>query len=272
MSSPVGVGLRPTHYSYLLEQRESLPNWFEVVSENYLSTEGRPIQVLEEFRKRAPIALHGVSLSIGSSDPLNRPYLLALKKLVDRIEPCVVSDHLCWTGIHEKNLHDLIPIAFTEETLNFLTSRVQEVQDFLGRQILLENVSSYFQYRSSTYQEWAFINELAKRSGCGILLDVNNVYVSAMNHGFDPFEYLRGILPEFIRQIHISGFTDMGTHLFDTHSKPAHPVVWELFDSVIQKNADIPFMFEWDDEIPEFPKVEEELKKAVKIWSQHHGN
>jgi hypothetical protein len=270
-SCQAGVGLRPQHYPYLLENKPKIACWFEAVSENYMDTEGRPIQVLEQIRRDFPIALHGVSMSIGSAWGLDQDYLKSLKTLVDRIDPFIVSDHLCWTGLPDQNLHDLLPLPFTEQMLELLLERVQRVQDLLQRPILLENVSSYLSYQQSQYEEWAFLTELSQRSDCKLLLDINNIYVSSQNHGFKALDYLEAIPKDCVGQVHLAGFTEASTHLFDTHSKPVHSEVWGLFDRFISNASNIPFMVEWDDEIPEFPRLEEELLKAVKLWSQHHA-
>jgi hypothetical protein len=227
---------------------------------------GRPLYVLEEVRKRYPVALHGVSLSIGSVDPLNQDYLARLKRLVERIDPAIVSDHLCWTGVDGENLHDLLPLPFTEEAMKHIVSRVNQVQDFLGRPILLENVSSYITYKHSVMPEWEFLSGVAKQSGCGILLDVNNVYVNAFNHNFDPYEFLRSIPAEYVGQFHLAGHTDMGKFLFDTHSMPVVKPVWDLYREAIERFGQVATLVEWDENVPEFPVLMEELVRAKEIY------
>ena len=267
----IGVGLRPTHYPHLLEQPNTPIQWFEALSENYMDTQGRPLDVLEFIRKDFPVALHGVSLSIASAEGLSPEYLRRLKRLRDRIEPFIVSDHLCWTGLPEANLHDLLPLPFTDEALQIIRENVDRVQTTLGTHILLENVSSYLSFPDSPYTEWEFLTCVAKESGCKVLFDVNNLYVNAHNHHFDPLTYLDAIPCDLIGQIHLAGYTDMGTYLFDTHSKPVYPEVWELFSTLIARVPDVPVLIEWDDDIPEFPRLEEEAVTAACIWETHHG-
>ena len=223
-----GVGLRSQHYPVITEKWPKV-DWFEAISENYMDTGGRPLQILEQVRHHYPIALHGTALSIGSVDPINQKYLERLKKLVDRIDPFIVSDHLCWSSVEGEVLHDLLPLPFTEEAIQHIVQRVSQVQELLGRRILLENVSTYVTYTHSAMPEWEFLTEVARRSGCGILLDVNNLYVNATNHKFDPREYLKNISKESVGQIHLAGHTDMGSFLFDTHSAPIIDRVWELY-------------------------------------------
>lgn len=239
-----------------------------------MDTEGRPIRVLESLRRDFPVALHGVSLSIasrpepGAADRFRerrRHYLDGLARLVRRIDPFLVSDHLCWTGTATANLHDLLPTPMTDEALDWIVARVGEVQEALGRQILLENVSSYFSWKSSTWTEPAFLVEVARRSGCGILLDVNNVYVNARNHGFDASTYLASIPAEHVGQIHLAGHSDLGTHLFDTHSRPVCDAVWSLFESVVERLESVPVLIEWDADIPEFGRLEEEARRAQEL-------
>jgi uncharacterized protein (UPF0276 family) len=225
----IGVGLRPTHYPYLEPRPQTNVTWFEAISENYMDTKGRPLDMLELIRKDYPVALHGVSLSIASTEGLRQNYLHNLRNLVERVNPFIVSDHLCWTGLQQQNLHDLLPIPFTNEALDLIVDHVDHVQTYLGRQILLENVSTYLRLPEPDWTEWDFLKELANRSGCKLLLDLNNLYVNAKNHQFDPSTFLEAIPTPLIGQIHLAGYTDMGTHLFDTHSKPVYPEVWDLF-------------------------------------------
>jgi uncharacterized protein len=270
MSGFIGVGLRPTHYSFLESHlkdhsTELSAKWFEAISENYMDTEGRPLQMLEKIRGHFPVALHGVSLSIGSTDEISEKYLKRLTALVERIDPFIVSDHLCWTGAQGRNLHDLLPLPFTKECLSHLCDRIALVQTRLKREIVLENVSSYLRYRENDWTEWEFLNQVSHKTGSKILLDINNVYVNSVNHSFDPYEYIDGIQMENVRQIHLAGFTDMGDFLFDTHSKPVHPPVWELFAHAISKKSDIPVLIEWDEDIPSFELLEDEVRRADAI-------
>ena len=268
----VGVGLRPTHYPFLETKPQTSIKWFEAISENYMDSQGRPLKMLELIREDHPIALHGVSLSIASTEGIRPQYLGQLKRLKDRIEPFLISDHLCWTGLQDRNVHDLLPIPYTDEALVFILKHLDQVQNALGCSILLENVSTYLQLPDSTYPEWEFLTMVAKQSGCKLLLDVNNLYVNAKNHHFDPNVFLEAIPTELIGQIHLAGYTDMGTYLFDTHSKPVYPEVWELFSKLIARDSTIPFLVEWDDDIPKFPVLEAEALKAVRIWEHHHGH
>jgi uncharacterized protein (UPF0276 family) len=265
-----GVGLRTEHYDVITSEWPSV-DWFEAISENFMDSGGRPLQVLEAVRRRYPVALHGVSLSIGSADPLNQTYLERLKALSDRIQPVSVSDHLCWTGVSGENLHDLLPLPHTEETITHVVSRVQQVQEFLGRRILLENISTYVTYRHSEMPEWEFLVQIAKRSGCGLLLDLNNIYVNARNHQFSPFEYLRAIPGEFVEQFHLAGHTDMGGYLFDTHSRPVIDEVWALYREALTRYGPVSTMIEWDEDIPPFPQLAGEAAKARAILREVCG-
>ena len=267
----IGVGLRPTHYPYLEPRPQTQVTWFEAVSENFMDSKGRPLQMLELIREDYPVALHGVSLSIASTEGLQPTYLKNLRKLVDRIDPFIVSDHLCWTGLNQQNLHDLLPIPFSDEALDLIIDHIDQVQTILQRPILLENVSTYLQILDGDYTEWEFLHAVANRSGCQLLLDLNNLYVNAKNHHFDPYVFLESIPTAMIGQVHLAGYTDMGTHLFDTHSKPVYPAVWDLFSSLIARAPDVPVLIEWDDDIPEFPELENEARKAAHIWKYHHG-
>lgn len=261
----VGIGLRPQHYSHLLQQIPLVP-WVEAITENYMGIHsgngGRPLATLEKIRSIWPIALHGVSLSIGSTDPINKQYLHKLRDLINRIEPEIVSDHFCWTGVEEENLHDLLPLPFTQEAIDHLVSRVHHVQEFLGRRILLENVSSYLTFKHSEIQEWEFISEVSKRSGCGILLDVNNVYVNSVNHGFDPEEFLNNVPTDKVGQIHLAGHRDMGSYLLDTHDDHICDKVWELYKKSVEIFGPVPTLIEWDSDIPPFQELEREAEKA----------
>lgn len=246
-----GVGLRREHYLHVLE-RSPRVDWFEIISENFMVGGGRPLEVLEEVRARYPVVMHGVSMSIGSADPLDRGYLRALGRLAGRIKPAWISDHLCWTGVGGRNLHDLLPLPYTDEAIAHVSGRVREVQDFLGRRILLENVSSYLQYRASTMPEWEFLAAVAEHADCGILLDVNNIFVSAFNHGFDPIAYLDGIPAQRVAQFHLAGHSDHGAYLLDTHDHPVCEEVWALYEHAVRRFGAVSALIEWDDNLPEF--------------------
>jgi hypothetical protein len=268
MSTPTplgfGLGLRPDHYEAILAGPRRV-DWFEILSENYLVPGGKPLHYLERVRADYPLVMHGVSLSIGSTDPLDRDYLTALKALIARVEPAWVSDHLCWTGVHGRNLHDLLPLPYDEETLAHVVARVRAVQDFLGRRILLENVSSYVTYKRSAMSEWDFLREVAERADCLLLLDVNNVYVSSVNHGFDPRAYLAAVPAARVQQFHLAGHRNLGSHLIDTHDEPVVDPVWALYAEALRRFGPVSTMIERDDNIPPFAELVDELDRARAI-------
>ncbi|HXV27518.1 MAG TPA: DUF692 family protein [bacterium] len=260
-----GVGLRNKHYPVITQEWPKM-DWFEAVSENYMDTGGRPLQYLEQIRQHYPIALHGTALSIGSMDPPNENYLKRLKALIERIDPFIVSDHLCWSSVNGETLHDLLPLPFTEEAIDHVAKHVDHVQNFLGRRILMENVSTYVTYKHSAMPEWEFLTEVARRSGCGILIDINNVYVNARNHQFNPLEYLHQVPGEYVGQIHLAGHTDMGKFLFDTHSARVIDPVWDLYREALKRWGRISTLVEWDEHIPEFSQLVDEVERARKIY------
>jgi uncharacterized protein (UPF0276 family) len=266
MSSQIGfgLGLRPEHYTEIIENPGKVA-WFEALSENYMVPGGMPLQWLDRFRQDYPMALHGVSLSIGSIDPLDTKYLDELKALADRVEPMWISDHLCFTGLRGVNMHDLLPLPYTEEALNHVAERVMRVQDRLGRKLVLENVSSYVTYAASELTEWDFIAALAKRADCEILLDVNNVYVSAFNHEFDAMAFLRAMPAERVRQFHLAGHLHKGTHIIDTHDHPIVPDVWDLYAQAVKLFPGVPTMIERDADIPPYAELLAELDEARAI-------
>jgi uncharacterized protein (UPF0276 family) len=259
--SGFGLGLRVPHYEAILSSRPRV-DWFEALTENYLVPGGKPLHYLERVRADYPLVLHGVSLSIGGTDPIDETYLQQLRGLARRIEPAWVSDHLCWTGVNGTNLHDLLPLPWTEEALRHIVDRVHAVQDALGAPILLENPSSYVRFRVSEMTEWEFLARLARESDCLILLDVNNVYVSSRNHDFDPVEYLDGLPPHRVRQIHLAGHTDNGDHVIDTHDAPVAPAVWALYQQAVERFGPVPTMIERDDRIPPLDELVAELDTA----------
>lgn len=256
-----GLGLRKEHYEAILCERP-LVEWFEALTENYLVPGGKPLHYLERIREHYPVVLHGVSLGIGGSDPLDRDYLAQLKALAQRIEPAWISDHLCWTGLHGINVHDLLPLPYTEEAVEHVARRVRQVQDHLGRRILLENVSSYLGYRASEMSEWEFLNAVAEQADCLLLLDINNIHVSAVNHGFDPEEYLDGVAPERVQQHHLAGHTDYGAYLIDTHDAQVIDPVWDLYAKAVRRFGTVSCMIERDDNIPPLAELIEELDHA----------
>src|SRR5579862_4798723 len=256
-----GLGLRVDHYEAILAERPAV-DWFEALTENYLVPGGKPLHYLMRIRERYPLALHGVSLSIGSSAPLDLEYLRQLKALAQRVEPAWVSDHLCWTGVAGRNTHDLLPLPYTEEALANIVARVRTVQDVLERRILLENVSSYVAFRDSRLTEWEFLRAIAERADCLILLDVNNIYVSAVNHEFDAFEYLNAIPAERVQQIHLAGHENHGDYLVDTHDHPVPDPVWELYAAAVRRCGAVSTMIERDDHIPPLAELCAELGQA----------
>jgi uncharacterized protein (UPF0276 family) len=256
-----GIGLRPPHFPRLGDGAARI-DWFEAISENYMIGGGRPLTALEQARSLAPVVLHGVSLSIGSTDPLDDTYLGALARLIERIEPAWISDHLCWSSVGGHHAHDLLPLPYTEEALAHVVERLVAVQYRLGRRILVENVSSYLTYTHSTMPEWEFLAAMAKRADCGLLLDVNNVYVSATNHGFSSDEYLAGLPADRVGQIHLAGHTDQGTHLLDTHDGPVIEPVWRLYREAVRRFGRISTLVEWDDHIPALEVVCAEAERA----------
>jgi hypothetical protein len=259
----LGVGLRTVHFGHILSKRPAV-DWFEIVTENFLDTGGRPVWVLDQIAERHPIALHGVSMSVGSTDPLNRPYLAKVKALAKRVRAVWVSDHVCWTGVAGRNLHDLLPLPYTEEALRHMVKRIRQIQDFLERPLVLENPSSYVEFKSSSMPEWEFIARMAEEADCGLLLDVNNVYVSSFNHGFAPEAYLRAIPPERVAYYHLAGHTNLGTHLLDTHIGPVIDPVWKLYGLAQRLSGGRSTLLEWDEQIPSFPVVHREVLKARK--------
>jgi uncharacterized protein (UPF0276 family) len=259
-----GLGLRVDHYEAILADHPEV-DWFEALTENYLVPGGKPLDYLMRIRERFPVVLHGVSLSIGSTQPLDRTYLAQVKALATRVEPEWVSDHLCWTGIAGRNMHDLLPLPYTEEALANVVERVRTVQDILGRRILLENVSSYVSYRDSQLTEWQFLREIAERADCLILLDVNNIYVSSVNHEFDPLDYLNAIPQDRVQQIHLAGHENHGDYLIDTHDHPVPDPVWELYSAAVRRFGSVSTMIERDANIPPLEELCSELDAARQL-------
>ncbi len=262
-----GLGLRPDHYADFLAAPQRV-DWLELISENYMVPGGKPLAMLDAIRADYPVALHGVSLSIGSAEPLDRAYLAQLKQLSRRVEPLWVSDHLCWTGVAGRNSHDLLPLPYSEEALRLVVAHVKQVQDVLGERILIENVSSYLEFTDSTMSEWEFLTEVAQQADCLLLLDVNNVYVSSVNHGFDPLEYLRHLPPERIQQIHLAGHSDHGDYIVDTHDHPVCEAVWAVYREACVRFGDVAAMIERDDNIPPLADLIAELDQARAMASE----
>ena len=270
--SGYGLGLRTDHYADFIEDAVRLRqrvDWLEVISENYMVPGGKPLHMLDQIRREFPMVMHGVSLSIGGTAPIDVEYLRHLKALIERIEPAWISDHLCWTGTDGLNLHDLLPMPYTESALRHLVERISQVQEFLGQKILLENVSSYVTYRADEMSEWEFIAALLQRSGCDLLLDVNNIYVSSVNHGFNPQQFIDAIPASHVRQIHLAGHENHGSYIIDTHDHPVCDAVWDLYAYTIRRLGAVPTMIERDDNIPPLNELLDELDTVRRIATQN---
>ena len=259
-----GIGIRHVHFREMLERLPDI-GWLEAHSENYFGDGGQPLYYLEQLRAHYPLSLHGVGMSVGSASPLDQTHLKKLKKLCDRFEPGLVSEHLCWGRVGEYHLNELLPLPYTEEALAHVVQRIEEVQNFIGRKMLIENLSSYLEYEHSTIPEWEFLAETARRSGCGILLDVNNIYVNACNHDFDPRKYIEAIPADTIGEIHLAGFEQRDGLLIDTHSRKVTDDVWDLYQFTINMIGPRPSLIEWDADIPELDVLLEEASKAQSI-------
>jgi len=256
-----GLGLRSVHFDHIL-RHEPTVDWFEVISENFMNTRGKPRYVLDRIAERYPVVMHGVSLSIGSADPLNLDYLQRLKRLADEIKPQWVSDHLCWTGVLGRNTHDLLPMPLNEDTLKHVVGKIKRAQEVMERRLVFENPSTYLNFADDTLSEWDFLSAMAEESDCGLLIDVNNVYVSSVNHEFDPREYLQAIPKNRIVQFHLAGHSNFGTHLIDTHDGQVIEEVWALYHFIYQQTQGVSTLLEWDSKIPDFPELHAEVLKA----------
>jgi uncharacterized protein (UPF0276 family) len=257
-----GIGLRVPHYAQLLDEGISRAEWVEAVAENFVGRGGRPHALLERVRRDAGVLLHGVSLSLGGMDPLDEAYLRDLRALADRVEAALVSDHLCFAGAQGRHGHDLWPLPYSQEAIAHVAARIQRAQDLLGRRIAIENVSSYVAFRESAMPEWEFLAEIASRADCWILLDVNNVVVSATNFGFDPLEYVAGVPAARVAQLHLAGYQDRGAYLFDDHGGPVHERVWALYREVVRRVGRVPTIIEWDQNVPPLATLLEESARA----------
>lgn len=262
-----GLGLRTDHYQHIIEHKPAV-DWFEILSENYMVPGGKPLANLDAIRQDYPMVMHGVSMSIGSTDPLNLNYLDKLKTLIDRVEPAWVSDHLCWTTVDHINSHDLLPLPYNEAAIQHIVARIQAVQDYIGREILIENLSSYVTYHNSDMTEWQFINEIARRSGCYLLVDINNIFVSANNHHFDSRDYIDGIDSDRVMQFHLAGHSYHGDMIIDTHDHPVCDSVWDLYQYALQRYGAVSTMIERDDNIPPFDELRKELIQAETLAIQ----
>lgn len=266
-----GLGLRTPHYDEILNGDPPV-DWFEVLSENYMVRGGQPLRILEQIAERYPVVMHGVSLSIASTAPLDIDYLAALKRLAERVRPKWISDHLCWTGVHGRNLHDLLPIPYTREALDHVVDRVHRVQDYLDCPLTLENVSTYVSFARSEMPEWEFIAELTRRTGCWLLFDVNNVHVSAFNHGYDAKDFIDGIPADRVVQFHVAGHSHMETHVIDTHDAPVTDEVWKLYRYALNRFGAVSTIIERDDHIPPLGELLEELDVARRIAGEVLGD
>jgi uncharacterized protein (UPF0276 family) len=261
LPAAAGIGLRSLHHREVLEAPPDV-GWLEVHSENFFADGGEPLRVLEAVRDRYPISLHGVGLSLGSADELSRRHLEKLKTLVGRVEPAAISEHLCWSSVNGRFLNDLLPLPYTREALNVVCERVERTQDFLGRAILVENVSSYLRFAGGEIPEWEFVAAVARRTGCGILLDVNNIYVSARNHGFDPQTFLAAMPAEHVWEIHLAGYEEDDGLLIDTHSRAVYEPVWQLYANALSRFGPVATLIEWDNDIPVLDILVAEAVKA----------
>lgn len=259
-----GLGLRTDHYETIVSEWPAV-DWFEIISENYMVGGGKPLYFLDTIRSHYPMVMHGVSMSIGSTDPLNMEYLRELKKLAARVQPAWISDHLCWTGVHGVNLHDLLPLPYTEETAEHVAARIRQVQDMLERRILIENVSSYVSYKQSSMSEWEFLSAICERADCLLLLDINNIYVSSHNHGFDAREFLYGVPVDRVAQFHLAGHTHNGKLIIDTHDHPVPDPVWDLYRDAVAHFGPVSTMIERDDRIPPLADLLAELAHARRL-------
>ena len=257
----LGVGLRSQHFPTILSGWPEV-DWFEIISENFMDSEGYPAYVIDQIAERYPVVMHGVSLSIGSTDPLNLDYLKKLKRLAERTNARWVSDHLCWTGVAGLNTHDLLPFPLTEQSLKHTVAKVKQVQEILERPLILENPSTYLEFEDSTVEDWIFLKELAEQADCGILLDLNNIYVCARNHGWDPVNYIHTIPGDRIVQFHLAGHEDHGTHVIDTHNNSVVDEVWELYRIAHKHAGSTATLLEWDADIPPFDELLAEVNKA----------
>jgi uncharacterized protein (UPF0276 family) len=259
----LGLGLRPEHYGDFIATPQAV-DWLEILTDNYLVPGGKPLYYLERIRRDYPLAMHGVAMNLGSCDPLDRRYLQSIKRLADRIEPAIISDHLCWTGVGGAYLHDLLPLPYTEEAIRHVATRIRQAQDVLGRRLTIENVSTYVEAQAPM-TEWEFVGAIAEETDCDLLVDINNIYVSGRNHRFDPLQYLRALPPGRVRQFHLAGHTDYGDYCIDTHDHPVCDAVWELYRDAVGLFGEVPVMIERDDRIPPLLELMDELQRARNV-------
>jgi len=270
----VGLGLRTCHYQDIIETKPNIP-WFEAQADNYLGNRGLPLYHLTKIRESYPVSLHGVGMSLGSTDKLNLEYVKKLKQLIDIIKPELVSEHLCWCSVENKRVPDLLPLPYTQEVANFVADKISQLQDILGRKILIENVSSYLTYKESVLHEWEFLKQVVTKSGCDILLDINNIYVSSYNHNFEAEVYLDYIAKHLntrVKEFHLAGFTDNGKYLIDTHSNTIHIKVLELYKKALKQFGKVPTLIEWDNNIPEFEQMHKQQSMVQNIFNNTKQN
>ncbi|TDR31803.1 DUF692 domain-containing protein [Hydromonas duriensis] len=265
-----GLGLRPEHYQDFIHDKQPV-DWLEILSDNYMVPGGKPLYFLDKIRSNYPMVMHGVAMNLGSTDPLDKVYLQSLKDLEKRVEPALISDHLCWTGVNGRRMHDLLPLPYTEEAVKHVSERILQAQDFLGRRLIIENLSTYIEAQAPL-TEWAFVNAVLSEADCDILLDINNIYVSSRNHSFNPLDYLNAIPVERVKQIHLAGHSDMGNYCIDTHDAPVSDAVWTLYEQATQRFGIVPTMIERDGDIPALDVLVNELNMARKIAKRHEDN
>lgn len=265
--SGVGVGFRSNHFEYIKQNKPDV-SWFEVLIDNYMMDAGSSLYYLDKAAETYPLTFHGVGMSLGSTDQLNKDYLHKLKELIKQFNPVYVSDHLCWTSVNGYHSHDLLPMPYTDEAIELLVKHIKQAQDFLERRILLENASSYLTFKDSVMEEWEFLKVIVDEADCDILLDINNIYVSSVNHKTDAMAYLKHLPVERVKEMHLAGYTDMGTHLLDTHGEAVHEPVWNLYEEALNKFGSVPTLIEWDNDVPEFCVLEEEAAKAKAIMQK----
>ena len=263
----VGVGLRAPHYLYIEEHQPQVA-WFEVLIDNYLGKGGAALHHLQQIANNYPLTFHGVGMSLGSTDPLDKHYLKQLREMIDSLQPELVSDHLCWTSVNGHYAHDLLPLPYVQQAIDVVVERIKQIQDFIGRRILVENVSSYFAYHQSSMSEWEFLSVVADKADCAILLDINNIFVSAHNHNFDACDYLDYIDIGRVAEFHLAGYEDQKTHLLDTHGEEIHEPVWQLYQQALQRFGAVPTLIEWDNNIPAFAVLQSEAEKAQKFMHE----
>ena len=266
-----GLGLRPEYYQTILDQKPEV-DWFEIITENYMVAGGKPLYFLDQFKERYPLAMHGVAMNIASANPVNMSYLKDLKKLINHVNPIWVSDHCCWTGVNEQNSHDLLPLPYHQQSIEQIVSKIKQIQDYLERPILIENLSSYLTFKDSEMEEWEFLTEICESADCYLLLDINNIYVSARNHGFNTLDYLYGVPKDRVRQHHLAGHSNYKDYIIDTHDEPIVEPVFELYKKAVDHFGPVSVMIERDDNFPPFEDLMKELEQVKDIFNKTQGS